>query len=41
MSLVTEAHMPTLGEQLTAYFGRPEIAEQLKQLALAELRQRI
>ena len=24
--------MPTLGEQLTAYFGRPEIAEQLKQL---------
>jgi hypothetical protein len=24
--------MPTHGEQLTAYFGRPEIAEQLKQL---------
>ena len=24
--------MPTLGEQLTACFGRPEIAEQLKQL---------
>ncbi len=24
--------MPTLGEQLTAYFGRPEIAERLKQL---------
>jgi hypothetical protein len=26
------AHMPTLSEQLTAYFGRPETAEQLKQL---------
>ena len=24
--------MTTLGEQLTAYFGRPEIAERLKQL---------